>query len=45
LVEEDPYAEIDMSETVEATDAVDPMLAALIDTFPDGAVLNEESEK
>jgi DNA polymerase-3 subunit gamma/tau len=45
LVEEDPYAEIDMSETVVATDAVDPMLAALLDTFPEGAVIDEDQEK
>jgi len=45
LVEEDPYAEIDMSETVAATDAADPMLAALLDTFPEGAVVDEDREK
>lgn len=45
LVEEDPYAEIDMSETISATDAVDPMLAALLDTFPEGAVVDEDREK
>jgi DNA polymerase-3 subunit gamma/tau len=45
LVEEDPYAEIDMSETVAATDAADPMLAALLDTFPEGAVIDENREK
>jgi hypothetical protein len=34
-----------MSETVAATDAADPMLAALLDTFPEGAVIDENREK
>ncbi len=41
IVEEDPYAEIDMSETVAVHDAVDPMLAALQESFPDGVVVDD----
>jgi DNA polymerase-3 subunit gamma/tau len=45
LVEEDPYAEIDLNETVPATDGVDLMLEALLDTFPLGAVVDENQKK
>lgn len=41
IVEEDPYAEIDMTETVAAHDAIDPMLAALQESFPDGVVVDD----
>lgn len=41
IVEEDPYAEIDLKETVAAHDAVDPILAALQDSFPDGVVIDD----
>ncbi len=41
IVEEDPYAEIDMKETVAAHDAIDPMLAALQESFPDGVVIDD----
>ena len=41
VVEEDPYAEIDMKETVAADDAIDPILAALKDSFPEGVVIDD----
>ncbi len=41
IVEADPYAEIDINETIAAHDAVDPVLAALQDSFPDGVVVDE----
>jgi hypothetical protein len=41
VVEEDPYAEIDMKETVAADDAVDPILAALQESFPEGVVIDD----
>jgi DNA polymerase-3 subunit gamma/tau len=41
VVEEDPYAEIDMKETVAADDAIDPILAALQDSFPEGVVIDD----
>lgn len=44
IVAEDPFAAVDISETVIATDAVDPLLEALQNTFPQGAVIEEEQE-
>jgi DNA polymerase-3 subunit gamma/tau len=41
VVEEDPYAEIDMKETIAADDAIDPILAALQDSFPEGVVIDD----
>ena len=41
VVEEDPYAEIDLKETVAADDAIDPILAALQDSFPEGVVIDD----
>lgn len=41
IVAEDPYAPVDIAETVIATDAVDPLLEALQNTFPQGAVVDE----
>lgn len=41
IVAEDPFAAVDISETVIATDAVDPLLEALQNTFPQGAVVDE----
>ena len=44
IVEEvasDPYAEIDLADTTSAVDAVDPFLAALHNTFPDGSVVDD----
>jgi DNA polymerase-3 subunit gamma/tau len=40
----DPFAEIDINETVLAVDAVDPLLAALHDTFPGGSIVEKEVE-
>ena len=40
-VASDPYAEIDLAETTDAVDAVDPFLAALHDTFPDGNIVDD----
>ena len=37
----DPYAEIDLAETTSAVDAVDPFLAALHNTFPDGSIIDD----
>ena len=42
IVAEDPFAPVDIAETVIATDAVDPLLEALQNTFPQGAVIDEE---
>lgn len=44
VVEEDPFAAIDMSETVVAHDAVDPMLEALLSEFPEGSIVEEEDD-
>ena len=44
IVAEDPYAPVDIAETVIASDAVDPLLEALQNTFPQGAVIDEEVE-
>lgn len=44
IVEEvanDPFAAVDLDETTPVIDAEDPMLAALRDTFPDGAIIDE----
>jgi len=43
VVEDDPYAAIDLSETVIASDAVDPLLEALQSEFPEGAIVEDES--
>jgi DNA polymerase-3 subunit gamma/tau len=43
VVEEDPFAEIDLKETTAVDDAVDPVLAALQDSFPDGVVIDDTS--
>ena len=40
----DPFAEIDINETVLAVDAVDPLLAALHDTFPGGSIVEKTVE-
>ncbi len=41
-VADDPFAAIDMADTVLAVDAVDPLLAALHDTFPGGSIIEKE---
>jgi hypothetical protein len=43
VVEDDPFAEIDLKETTSVDDAVDPVLAALQDSFPDGVVIDDTS--
>ena len=43
VVEDDPFAEIDLKETTAVDDAVDPVLAALQDSFPDGVVVDDTS--
>jgi DNA polymerase III subunit gamma/tau len=43
VVEDDPFAEIDLKETTAVHDAVDPVLAALQDSFPDGVVIDDTS--
>ena len=40
----DPFAEIDINETVLAVDTVDPLLAALHDTFPGGSIVEKTVE-
>lgn len=40
-VASDPYAEIDLAETTPAADAVDPFLAALHNSFPDGSIVDD----
>ena len=43
VVEDDPFAEIDLKETTAVDDAVDPVLAALQNSFPDGVVIDDTS--
>ena len=43
-VADDPFAAIDIADTVLAVDAVDPLLAALHDTFPGGSIVEKEVE-
>lgn len=43
-VADDPFAAIDINDTVLAVDAVDPLLAALHDTFPGGSVVEKTVE-
>jgi DNA polymerase-3 subunit gamma/tau len=43
-VADDPFAAIDINDTVLAVDAVDPLLAALHDTFPGGSIIEKEVE-
>ena len=43
VVEDDPFAEIDLNETTAVDDAIDPVLAALQDSFPDGVVIDDTS--
>lgn len=43
IVEADPYKSIDLSETTAASDAVDPLMAALHSTFPEGSVVDDDS--
>ena len=41
VVAEDPYAEIDLSETIAVDNAIDPMLEALTSSFPQGVIMDE----
>ena len=41
VVAEDPYAEIDLSETIAIDNSVDPMLEALTSSFPEGVIMDE----
>jgi len=43
IVEDDPFAEIDLKETTSVDNAIDPVLAALQDSFPDGVVIDDTS--
>ena len=43
-VADDPFAAIDINDTVLAVDAVDPLLAALHDTFPGGSIVEKTVE-
>lgn len=43
VVAEDPYAAIDMAETVAVQDAADPMLEALLNSFPEGSLVDDDS--
>ncbi|PHX70734.1 MAG: DNA polymerase III, subunit gamma and tau [Acidimicrobium sp.] len=43
-VADDPFAAIDINETVLADDAVDPLLAALHDSFPGGSIVEKTVE-
>jgi DNA polymerase-3 subunit gamma/tau len=43
-VADDPFAAIDIADTVLAVDAVDPLIAALHDTFPGGSMIEKEVE-
>ena len=43
-VADDPFAAIDINDTVLAVDAVDPLLAALHNTFPGGSVIEKAVE-
>ena len=45
IVEKDPYAAVDMSETVAVTEANDPLLDALANSWPDGSVVDGPAEK
>ncbi|CAB4658860.1 unannotated protein [freshwater metagenome] len=43
VVADDPYAPVDMAETVAVHDAVDPMLEALQNSFPEGSLVDDDS--
>lgn len=45
LVEQDPYAPVDPNELVPVTDASDPMLEALLESFPTGVVIDGDQEQ
>jgi DNA polymerase-3 subunit gamma/tau len=43
IVEKDPFAAVDLSETVAVTDAIDPLVEALQSKFPDGSFSSDDS--
>ena len=43
IVAEDPFAAIDLAETIPAEDALDPMLEALQNSFPGGSLVDDDS--
>lgn len=43
IVAEDPFAVVDLAETIPAEDAVDPMLEALQNSFPGGSIVDDDS--
>ena len=45
IVEKDPYAAVDITETVPVTEANDPLLDALADSFPEGSIVDGPAEK
>lgn len=45
IVANDPYAVIDLADTVSVHDAVDPMLQALQNSFPEGSLVNDDPTK
>ena len=44
IVEKDPYAPVDLAETVAVTDVNDPLLDALTDSWPDGSIVDGPGE-
>ena len=45
IVENDPYAPVDLAETVAVTQANDPLLDALTDSWPDGSIVDGPAEQ
>ena len=43
IVAEDPFAAVDLDETIPVDDAVDPMLEALQNSFPDGTLVDDDA--
>jgi hypothetical protein len=43
VVADDPYAPIDIAETVSVQDAADPVLEALLNSFPEGSLVDDDS--
>lgn len=43
IVAEDPFAAVDLDETIPVDDAVDPMLEALQNSFPDGSLVEDDA--
>ena len=45
IVAEDPFAPVDPNELTPVTDAADPMLEALLESFPGGVVIDAEQSQ